>query len=110
MHVTPVLHILHNSSEGIFLCLPEELYILSAFFVSHVHSEKLHRSTPSKVNLMNLSQQSTSMTIKNMYDTIMYTYIPGMTKVLSRQQSYLYSMLWLISALYDMISHAVDLV
>ena len=29
---------LHNSSEGMFLCLPEELYILSAFFVSHVHS------------------------------------------------------------------------
>ena len=30
---------LHNSSEGMFLCLPEELYILSAFFVSHIHSE-----------------------------------------------------------------------
>ena len=29
---------LHNSSEGMFLCLPEELYILSAFFVSHIHS------------------------------------------------------------------------
>ena len=35
MHVTPVLH---NSSEGMFLCLPEELYILSALFVCHVHS------------------------------------------------------------------------
>ena len=29
---------LHNSSEGMFLCVPEELYILSAFFVSDVHS------------------------------------------------------------------------
>ena len=29
---SPVLHILHNSSEGMFFCLPEELYILSAFF------------------------------------------------------------------------------
>ena len=36
MHVTPVLH---NGSEGMFLCLPEELYILSAFFVSHIHSD-----------------------------------------------------------------------
>ena len=32
------IHFLHNSSEGMFLCLPEELYILSAFFVRHVHS------------------------------------------------------------------------
>ena len=24
-----------------FLCLPEELYILSAFFVRHVHSEMI---------------------------------------------------------------------
>ena len=30
--------LLHNSSEGMFLCLPEELYMVSAFFVSHVHS------------------------------------------------------------------------
>ena len=30
---------LHNSSEGMFLCLPAELYILSAFFVSHIHSD-----------------------------------------------------------------------
>ena len=37
MHMTPVLH---NSSEGMFLCLPEELYILSAFSVRHVHSDK----------------------------------------------------------------------
>ena len=30
------IHFLHNSSEGMFLCLPEELYILSAFFVRYV--------------------------------------------------------------------------
>ena len=28
-----------NSSEGMFLCLPEEMYILSTFFVRHIHSE-----------------------------------------------------------------------
>ena len=37
--VTCIFTFLHNSSEGMFLCLPEELYILSAFFVRHVHSE-----------------------------------------------------------------------
>ena len=42
MHVTPVLHILHNSSEGMFLCLPEELYILSSFFVRHIHSDSAY--------------------------------------------------------------------
>ena len=36
--VTCIFTFLHNSSEGMFLCLPEELYILSAFFVCHVHS------------------------------------------------------------------------
>ena len=36
--VTCIFTFLHNSSEGIFLCLPEELYILSAFFVCHVQS------------------------------------------------------------------------
>ena len=34
------IHFLHNSSEGMFLYLLEELYILSAFFVSHIHSDK----------------------------------------------------------------------
>ena len=37
--VTCIFTSLHNSSEGMFLCLPEELYILSAFFVCHIHSE-----------------------------------------------------------------------
>ena len=37
--VTCIFTFLHNSSEGMFLCLPEELYILSAFFVCHIHSE-----------------------------------------------------------------------
>ena len=37
--VTCIFTFLHNSSERMFLCLPEELYILSAFFVCHVHSE-----------------------------------------------------------------------
>ena len=36
--VTCIFTFLHNSNEGMFLCLPEELYILSAFFVCHVHS------------------------------------------------------------------------
>ena len=35
---------LHNSSEGMFLCLPGELYILSAFFVSHL-SARAHACT-----------------------------------------------------------------
>ena len=36
--VTCIFTFLHNSSEGMFLYLPEELYILSAFFVRHIHS------------------------------------------------------------------------
>ena len=36
--VTCIFTFLHNSSEGMFLCVPEELYILSAFFVRHAHS------------------------------------------------------------------------
>ena len=39
--VTCIFTFLHNSSEGMFLCLPEELYILSAFFVCHVHSDNI---------------------------------------------------------------------
>ena len=42
--VTCIFTFLHNSSEGMFLCLPEELYILSAFFVRHVHSVYLRGS------------------------------------------------------------------
>ena len=39
MHIHLFYTFLHNSSEVMFLCLPEELYILSAFFVSHIHSD-----------------------------------------------------------------------
>ena len=38
MHIHLFYTFLQNSSEGMFLCLPKELYILSAFFVIHVQS------------------------------------------------------------------------
>ena len=41
---------LHNSSEGMFLCLPGELYILTAFFVSHIHSAGNPQSSRARVN------------------------------------------------------------
>ena len=38
MHIHLFYTFLHNSSEGMFLCLPDELNILSAFIVCHIHS------------------------------------------------------------------------
>ena len=47
---------LHNSSEGMFLCLPEELYILSAFFVSHIHSVWLQTDNQGRIIAKGLMQ------------------------------------------------------
>ena len=46
---------LHNSSEEMFLCLREELYILSAFFVSHVHSECIYTGVTSVAMQLNMT-------------------------------------------------------
>ena len=71
--VTCIFTFLQNSSEGMFLCLPEELYILSAFFVRHIHSVSRHYVTPDctfKSNQIKLNQISPHVETRYMNNTL----------------------------------------